>query len=278
VSIGLFCGCQKELKIDPDIEVHGNTYTILLKTVAKNVYGDGQVITTNYQYNGNKDVSEITRTFSSLSGTSETQKDKYFRSASGRLDSITFVKTNSPQSSPFHVVNKTEFYYNNTGNIIYSLNKTASPSYPNDSVVYVYQAGKLSKRIVYRFPKGATNYTATATFTYTFNIDGNLSAMDVVWSNPATNNKNCTFTYDNKPNPLPVMEYENELYGGWLKGFDNNFTTPNNVLSRRTSQYWDWDWGNKDYEYRFSSNNKPIYQKVKNADGAGFYEMKYYYD
>lgn len=273
----LLSSCQKDINSEPALEAQGTSYNTLLKTVATNVNGTGQNITTNYQYSSGL-VTEITRVFQSAGGGPQTQKDKYYRNATGRLDSIVYTNETDPQGSPFHNVSKTSFYYNNADQIVYTYNKSAVATYPNDSVVYTYQGNKLTQRILYRFPTGATTYVLAATFTYSYNAAGNLSAMSVVWSNPASASKTCNYTYDNNPNPLPVMEYENELYGNWIKGFDNNFTTPNNILSRQSIQPWDWEWGSKNYEYRYAANNKPIYQKVKHADSPGYYEVKYYYD
>ncbi len=270
-------GCQKELDNEPVAEVQGSSFNTLLKTIALNVNGSGQNITTSYQYNSSGQVTEITRIIEGPSGTSQIQRDKYFRTSTGRLDSIVYVNS-TPQGNPFHNVLRTSFHYNNAGEITYTYNKSAVATFPSDSVVYTYQGNKLVQRMMYRFPGGATAYVLAATFTYTYDLPGNLTAMSVVWTNPASASKTCTYTYDSKSNPLPVMEYENELYGNWVKGFDNNFTTPNNILSRQTVQPWDWEWGSKNYEYRYSPNNKPLYQKVKHADGPGFYEVKFYYD
>ena len=267
--------CQKE--ITGVEESQGANFNRLLKTVTRQMYGNDMDIITYYSYNAAGQVAEIKRTFSSSSGSSEVQKDVYYRTAGGRLDSIVFVKINPPQDAPFHNVYKTEFYYTVAGNIIYSVNRTRQVNYPTDSTVYNYTGNVLSQRIVYRKPYGSTVYTATITFTYQYDATGNVSDMNVVWSGLG-NPKSCTFTYDNKPNTLPVMEYENELYGNWIKAFDNNFSSSNNLLTRRVAPGFDWDWGNMNYEYSYLPNNKPVRQRIKNADGPGSYDVLYYYD
>jgi hypothetical protein len=269
--------CQKEVST-PVEESQGSVFNILLKTVAQNVNGGGSTITTNYRYNTNGQLADITRTFDNPNGNLSVQKDVYYRNAGGRLDSITYINITNPQNPGFNNIYKTEFHYNNSGDISYTLNKSNLNTYPSDSIVYYYQVNRVSQRILYRYPGTATAYVLSATFNYTYDAAGNLSAMDVLWSNPNNSSRNCIYTYDAKINTLPVMEYENELYGNWVKAYDNIFTTSNNILSRRSPQGWDWDWGNKDYEYQYSANNKPLYQKVKHTDSPGFYEVKYYYD
>lgn len=268
--------CNKEA--NNETEKQGSNFNTLLKTVAENITGNGLTITTNFFYNANGQVTQIKRVFNSHSGNPTIQEDTYYRNAAGRLDSITYINTTDPQSPGFYNFYKTEFRYNLNGNIAYTINKSNNTSFHIDSAVYSYQANRVSQRVVYRRPANAASFVLTVSFIYTYDASGNLSAMDALWSSPNNSSRNCIYTYDNKSNPLPVMEYENELYGNWIKAFDNTFSTSNNILSRRCPQGWDWDWGNKDFEYRYSANNKPIYQKVKHTDSPGFYEVKYYYD
>ncbi len=265
-----FLSCKKE---GPG---QGTNFNRLLKTVTKNAFAGDLNISTEYTYDATGQVSEIVRTFWSSSSNPEIQKDTYYRNAAGFLDSITYRK-NDPQSSSFHNVHKTEFFYDNTGKVLYCLNKTNVSTYVNDSVVYHYPGNYLSQRQVYRSPAGSGNYTLIVTFNYRYDAAGNLLDMESLLTNP-NSRKTCTYTYDNKPNTLPVMEYENELYGNWFKAFDNTFTTPNNLTSRRVQPGWDWDWGDKDFEYKYTSGNKPLYLKVTPTGETGFQETWYYYD
>lgn len=267
--------CQKEIATQQ--ESQGTNFNTLLKTVSQNITGSGLNITTNYTYNTSGQVAEIARTFSSSTGSPGIQKDVYCRNSASRLDSIIYINVAAPQDPGFNNLYKTAFHYTTDGKIAYTLNKTKLSNYPEDSTVYSYQGSSISQRVVYRKPSGSPVYTVTITFSYQYDAAANVSNIDVVWSSPV-GSKSCTFTYDNKPNTLPVMEYENELYGNWIKAFDNMFTTSNNIVSRRVQPGWDWDWGNKDFEYRYSSNNKPLYQKVKHSDSPGYYEVFYYYD
>lgn len=268
--------CQKE--IDSPEESPGILYDKLLKTVSRNVSGSGMDITTLYTYDAAGKINDITRTFLSPNGTPETQKDTYYRNSAGLLDSITYRNITYPQGAGFYNVYRTEFRYDNNGLILYSVNRTNVSNFPTDSAVYTYQGNRVVQRIVYRSVAGASSPPMIIHFDYNYDAAGNLSGMEVAWSNPNNSRKSCIYTYDNKPNSLPVMEYEHELYGNWIKAFDNIFTTANNILSRRTPQGFDWDWGEKDFEYRYSSNNKPVYQKVKHTGTTQYYETYYYYD
>jgi hypothetical protein len=261
----------------PAPESQGTNFNTLLKTVSRNFINGGLNITTHYKYNTSGLVIEIKREFSNNSGSADIQTDTYHRKANGQLDSIIYKNISNPQSSPFYNIYKTVFHYNTNGTIAYSLNKTKLTTYPEDSTIYVYQANRIVQRILFRKPSNSNTYILTVTFNYDYDAVGNLTMLDVTWSSPA-GSKNCIYTYDNKPNALPVMAYENELYGQWINAFDDILTTPNNILSRRSAQAGDWDWGNKDFEYRYSSNNKPLYQKIRHTGTADFYEVFFYYD
>lgn len=277
----LFCflslfiiSCQK--KIDNlTKESQGINFNKLLKTVTKNFAGTGANYISTYEYNANGELSVLTRNYSDLSGNTSTQTDTYYRNASNRLDSIGYKVISNPQGTAFQNYYITEFHYGNGGNISYTLNKSLT-SY-SDSCVYLYQGGRLTQRMQYRKAKGSANFQLLVSYNYTYDASGNLALLNSTWATPVTT-KIFTYTYDKMPNTLPVMEYENELFGFWTKAFDNNYTNANNLRSRRCNVPGDWDWSEKDFEYKYSTNNKALYQKVMQTNTSQFYEVFYFYD
>jgi hypothetical protein len=270
-----FISCQKQAD-SPVEESQGTNFNKLLKTVAKNVYGiSGNTYTTSYKYNPNDQLAEILFMQSNASGNTSTQTDTYYRTAGGRLDSIVYNVISNPPGTSYHNYYKTDFHYTAGGTIDYTVNRSYT-SY-SDSCIYSYQGNQLVQRIQYRKPSPTSAYLLLVTFNYTYDAAGNLISLHSLWTN-ITGAKNFTYSYDNKPAPLPVLQYENELFGFWTKAFDNTFKNANNIISRRSNVAGDWEWSEMDFEYNYSANNKPLYQKARHAGSPLFYEVYYYYD
>ncbi len=270
----LFNSCKKSTSTSP-AEKQGSNFNKLLKTISRNVSGTQLSITTHYSYSVTGELSEVTREFTDPSASSSVNKDVYYRKQNGELDSIIFLDVSNPQTPAFQNFYKTEFHYDAGGKIDFALNRSLT-SY-NDSCVYTYLGSNISQRYLYRKAVGSSSYSLLVTLNYDYDAAGNLVNLSAVWSNPASS-KNSTYTYDNKPGSLPVREFENELFGFWIKAFDNTYKGNNNPLSRRISSPEDWEWSNIDYDYQYSANNKVLYQKIMHTGTPDFYEVFYYYD
>jgi hypothetical protein len=261
----LITSCQKG--IDVIAESQGTDFNILLKTVVKSADNPAYNSTTLYNYNATGQAIVVTRSTSSAK-----QIETYYRKANGKLDSIVVISITNSQTT---IESKTEFNYDVSGNISFSLYRSVAGWI--DSCVYSYQAGQIAQRILYKKAAGANNYLLLHTLSYTYDAAGNLSQLNAVWTNPILTH-NCTYTYDLKQNSLPVLEYENELYGFWTTAYYHDYRLANNILKRRSTRPNDWDLSDIDYEYKYAANNKPLYQKAKIVGTPQFYEIFYYYD
>lgn len=253
-------------------EKQGVHFQYLLKTVLTGT-NSPTAETAEYSYDGAGRISLHTiRNTDASSGIITVRYEQFHRSATGHIDSITW---RSETNGVIKDRSWTYFIYHPSGQLNYSKHlfndwSGGTPLPVKDSSVYNYSGSRVSSRSDYR-KHNAGPYNYIRSFSYDYDAAGNLTALGAVYTNPAVTDT-IRFTYDNKINPLPVLRGIYEM-GYWGPAFYDDFHLANNLLTRRNR-----DWDPMDFEYRYSANNKPLYQKIKTPGITSYSEMKFYYD
>lgn len=262
ILILLLLSCKKT----ETIEQQGVKFNLLLKTVKK-LNNTGSTITTTYSYNANGEIAEL-NTEASLPGGRETSLGKYYRNISGSLDSITYSGTTNGNIT---YTQNTAFRYNSGGKLFLSIhhinNQVNAPI--KDSSIYNYTGNVLEKRFDYRSFNGGATSILLRQVTYKFDGSGNLTSSIFQWpAHPSIDT--VTFEYDTKVNPSQVWTD----YFYWAPFFYNDYKPANNLTQSVAKDSESFSY----FDYKYSSNNKPLYRKEKVIGGTGFTETFYYYD
>jgi hypothetical protein len=245
VAIGLFWSCIPNPEENPDPEVFVNTNVLLTKTIA--VFNNGNVITTNYTYDGNKLVSIIDNNVSD-------PRNEYYTYTG---DLITKIESKAIDGT---IVETEVFSYN-------SDNKLTSEVVSNlidnngDKYNYVYSTdGTIS---VTQFIGNATTQTQlNSTETITF-ADGEVATII------SSSGNNLTYTYDSKNNPLKnVTGMDKIAYSGSeSRGILHNIIKEVNTLPSNAYTF----------TYAFTyANDYPI-SSTQDDLGVGEYTTQYFY-
>jgi hypothetical protein len=266
----IFFACRKKTII-PE-ESQGTRFERLLKTVTKSSNSPYDLITEYSYTTGGQIATIVIRSRDAVTGKASLATETFFRNGSGRIDSIIY-KTVSEGSTTEST--KTYFYYQPSGTAGYSVfvNETAfnpGESPATDSSLYQYSGNRMIKRTDYR--KFVANpYFLLRTFDYEYDAAGNMQLLRATYTSPAQTDT-VRLTFDNKINPLPVIRGVYDV-GYWGPGFYNDYSFINNPLSKQTR-----DWTDYTYEYRYTANNKPLFQKIKQVGTTVYSDVYFYYD
>jgi hypothetical protein len=257
-----------EKDILPEEESQGTSFNLLLKTVLKSPDNSAEIITT-YEYNSTGQLIE-TSNVSQTNGVSSPQKTvtAYYRTSS-RIDSVVDVTTDT---GIIKYKGRSFFRYDFAGKITNSVfirvpGYSVNSQMGKDSSIYLYNGNQLIQRTDYRSDDNGP-YTIIRDLFYTYDAAGNLVMLRSDYTNSSVDDI-IQFTFDNKTNPVPV-ERSISL---WTPAFYHDYRFVNNALSK-TAQTED----SYTYEYRYTSNNKPLYRKEKKVNSPAYGELYYYYD
>ena len=259
--------CKKETK-PVEEENQGTNFNFLQKTILRSPDNSAEKINL-YEYNLVGQVAKHIY-YDKTNGVSSSIKntETFYRSTSSRLDSVIFVTTDTTVIKYKAVV---LFTYDFTGKTSKSI-QTATPGLTagsqmvRDSSLYFYTSGQLSQRTDYRSHDN-NPYSLLRELYYSYDAIGNLSMLRLVW--PTAPTDTVKFTFDNKTNSIPV---ERNIHF-WAPAFYDDYKFTNNPVSKtvRSSDSYT-------YEYRYTTNNKPLYRKEKVVNSPAYGELYYYYD
>jgi hypothetical protein len=266
ITFGII-SCKKENKPNEE-ESQGTTFNFLQKTILRSPDNSAEKITL-YEYNSVGLVAKAIY-FDKTNGISSTIKntETFYRSSS-RLDSVVFVTTDTTVIKYKAVVVFTYDFTNKISKSVYigTPGLSAGSQMVRDSSLYLYNSGQLSQRTDYRSHDN-NPYTLLRELYYSYDVAGNLSMLRLVWPTiPSTDT--VKFTFDNKTNSIPVERGTHF----WAPAFYDDYKFINNPISktvRNSDSYI--------YEYRYTTNNKPLYRKEKVIGSPSYGELYYYYD
>ena len=243
-------------------ESQGTNFNLLLKTVMKLSNFNTDEIT-NFRYNSSGGLIEITTSsFDQSTGKPYKTIETFFRNATGRIDSINYKIESEGQ---IIINNNTIFHYNTSNDL--------SPVYTKnggDSSSYTFSGGQLVKRKNYTNCCGS-GLSLLSTFNYSYDNARNLiQFVSSYTTHPVSDT--VLYTFDLKIFPIPALRGINWVFF-WAPAFFDDYTFKNNPLSKRQTNS-----DNFDYEYQYTPNDKPLYQKIKDASGPLYAEVYYYYD
>ncbi len=253
------CGKNGSLPSSP-----GHT-ALLVKEVdiartAQNVVFDSTL--TTYQYNNNKQVTQVQQTINSLiNGSSATSSTTWAFNYSGNLlsqsaenfSSQTTVSGIPASSSSGYIVNT---FYARGNNISYYKGITTAKSIAGgitvnsivyDSAVFGYSGNNVSSYIQYHKVQTASVYKQLYKNTYNYNGNNLTGFIDIVTAS-GVDTITGTYSYDNKTNFLPVNYIVPGVY----------FYTPNNI-TKLTQVTTGTAPSTRTYTYQwtYNSNNQP---------------------
>jgi len=244
------------------MESQGTNFNLLLKTITSDNVGDEQKIV-EYSYDANQRVSQITSRYAHTVTHPAVMTGNFYRNDTGRLDSIVWI---SKTNGTLDYRDKVYFSYDGSGKLILSRDRYQSSPFP-DSSVYIYSGNILQKRMDYRISVNGS-YSLVLQVTYEFDPADNVTQALFKWTN--TSSDTLHFQYDDKVNPLPggpIIFYLAAVYYNDYRS-TNNLTQ---VLARDVSSF--------NYsDYKYTSNNKPLYRKEYEIGNSYIAETYYYYD
>jgi len=260
--------CKKENK-PVEEESQGTNFNFLQKTILRSPDNSAEKINL-YEYNS---VGQLAKAiyFDKTNGISSTIKntETFYRSTSSRLDSAVFVTTDTTVIKYKAVVSFTYDFAGKASKSIYTGTPglSAGSQMVRDSSLYFYAGGQLSQRTDYRSHDN-NPYSLLRELYYSFDVAGNLSMLRLVWpTTPSTDT--VKFTFDNKTNSIPV---ERGIHF-WAPAFYDDYKFVNNPISKTVRNSDSYT-----YEYRYTTNNKPLYRKEKVVGTPSYGELYYYYD
>lgn len=224
-----FISCRKHAD-DKPAPPRGINYDLLLKTV--DTYADG-VSTTNYTYNGSKQLirENSLRTF--IDGTKWAVTNNWFRGPGGRLDSMTSEYTYGSDPTGLQ---KQYYYYDASGTLTYSIffRNINSPVSSVDSSVYTYSGTTIIKRFDFTSAKTTILFnTLTHELYYQYDSQNNISAIKFVnydFSDgfpPKKDTVVLSYFYDAKKNPY----YQNEAFYAYFANLAfEDYASSNNIV------------------------------------------------
>ena len=258
--------CKKENK-PVEEESQGTNFNFLEKIILRSPDNSAEKITF-YEYNSVGQVAKAIY-FDKTNGISSTIKNtETFYRSSARLDSVVFITTDTTVIKYKAVV---LFTYDFTNKISKSV-QTAMPGLSagsqmvRDSSLYFYTSGQLSQRSDYRSHDN-NPYSLLRELYYSYDATGNLLMLRLVW--PTAPIDTVKFTFDNKTNSIPVERGIHSL----APAFYDDYKFTNNPISKTVRNSDSYT-----YEYRYTTNNKPLYRKEKVVGSPSYGELYYYYD
>lgn len=254
--------CQKNVTQIP--ESQGTNFNRLLKTVT--VYSNfDKKITENFTYNTTGDLIEskkITRTGNIVDLVTIT----FYRNSAGIADSILW---NGKNADTLNFQAKTKLYYDAAGKLLYSifliypLNTNSTPY--KDSSVYFYSGNGQVRRDDYNTGYGSR----LRQLFYQYDIAGNMSSVRIEISTGISDVFN--FSYDNKENTLPNNL---SLYFSFAPLYFYDYKSINNTTE---IDYGGWS-TNQNFQYQYTTNNKPLTRKMYSPSSYLSEETLFYYD
>jgi hypothetical protein len=257
----VFSSCKKE---NTTSESQGTNFTLLLKTVKTYNYS-GERTTTLYTYNAGGKVTTITTKGSGISPGDYTNTETFTRNAAGLPENIELLAVSAGSTARISTQNSFDL----SGKTIRTIQQTNyNGQLLRDSSVYTYSGNILQQRTEYRSINGGP-YSLLVTAKYQISGAGNLDRAIFVWTTPPSSDT-LNFTYDDKINSLPIGREDN-FY--WTMLYYDDLKSAGNV-----TQFQSTGLNSYTNEYRYSSNNKPLYRKTTYPGTANYDETYYYYD
>jgi hypothetical protein len=258
-----------------------------VSTNSQNVVFDS--VTTQFQYDNNKNVTQVQRTdgylISGSSGSSSqtwnfTYADNLIASSTETFSSQTTYQGTVASNSSGQT-NTT--FYSNGGHISYyvgvtNLSATSFGVTVNetsiDSAVFAYNGNHISRYTLYQLPQGASTYSLIYDNSYTYSGDNLSGFVDQVTTAGGSNTVTGTYSYDNKTSYLPINYVVPGVYFYTANNVSKLTTTTTGSSSSEISSSYQWT---------YNSSNQPsackatIITNPTSYDNGAVVSSNYYY-
>ncbi len=205
----------------------GTTGTLLVKAVSLSIT---DTLTEIYTYDTSKKLIK-NATVGSSSGSKVDDSYTYTRNSSGNIVKIAeiYFSTASFNTNGYDTVLSVIHYPTGSNNFDYSITQKVLLGFVfNDSTVFAYTSGKITKQISYTTDLVSGAYTINNSIDYTYDTNGNVITAKAYSyaTGSAVLTASYSFVYDSKKSPL-MLGNESFIMQGPTSAGPNNFTQYN---------------------------------------------------